>query len=94
MILFGGSSALFMLVYMGWLLRLVSVPLRPILLKMGGELLLASVLLGACRLVMWWSNDNLIATGAAMAPVLIFSAMRAIKQIENSRAAVRVDVAA
>jgi O-antigen/teichoic acid export membrane protein len=81
-----GSAAL-LLVYLGWLLHLVRLPLVPVLSRVLRELLLAGVLLGACRWVWAASGENLWLTGAALAPVLGFGAWRALGQLRTLNAA-------
>jgi O-antigen/teichoic acid export membrane protein len=81
-----GSAAL-LLVYLGWLLHLVHLPLVPVLSRVLRELLLAGVLLGACRWVWAASGENLWLTGAALAPVLGFGAWRALGQLRTLNAA-------
>jgi len=93
MALFGGISALYFLVFLAWLLRLVQVPLGRPFLQLGKELLLAGVLLGGCRLVMWRSHNNPYITGAVLVPVLAFGAYRGIKQLMRGRLAAKGETA-
>ena len=79
--LFGSTSALYMLVYFVWLFKLVDGPVVPVLSKLGKELLLALVGFGGCRLVLWWSHNNLIFTSFFLIPVLIFFSIRGIRQL-------------
>ncbi len=87
--LFGGSSALYMLVYMGWLLSLVEVPLRRPFFQLGRELLLAGGLLGGCRIVMAWSGNNPYATSLALIPVIAYAMLRGYRQLTKGRSAVK-----
>ena len=79
--LFGSTSALYMLVYFVWLFKLVDGPVSMVLTKLGKDLLLALVYFGGCRLLLWWSHDNLILTSFFLIPVLIYFSIRGIRQI-------------
>jgi O-antigen/teichoic acid export membrane protein len=83
MMLFGWCSAAFMLIYMNWLVSLVKIPLSPLLLRVGREILIASVLLGACRFVLWWSNNNFLLTGFVLIPVFAFFIKRTLEQVKG-----------
>jgi O-antigen/teichoic acid export membrane protein len=80
---FSLGSAGLILVYLWWLLRLVQLPLLPVLGRVGRELLLAGALLGACKWVWNASGGSLWLTGAALAPVLAFGAWRALSQLKT-----------
>ena len=80
---FSLSSAALLLVYLWWLLHLVRLPLLPVLGRVAKELLLACVLLGACRWVWSASGENIGLTGAALAPVLGYGAWRALGQLRT-----------
>ena len=77
-----GSAAL-MLAYLWWLLHLVRLPLLPVLGRVAKELLLAGVLLGACRWVWSASGESIWVTCAALAPVLSYGAWRALSQLRT-----------
>ena len=77
-----GSAAL-ILGYLWWLLRLVQLPLLPVLGRVARELLLAGALLGACKAVWYASHGNLWLTALALAPVLGFGAWRALGQLKT-----------
>jgi|GEM_PF-7008445 len=83
--LFGGASALYMLVYFIWMFRLVDGSVVEVLLKLGKDLALAFAAFGACRLVMWWSNNNRLLTSLCLAPVLAYFSFRALRQILQAR---------
>ncbi len=84
--LFGITSALYMLVYFIWMLKLVDGPVREVLVKLGRDFALAMVAFGACRIVMWWSHNNLWLTGALLVPVLGYFSYRGLRQILQGRA--------
>jgi len=79
--LFGVTSAAYMLVYFVWLFKLVDGPVSAVLNKLGKDLALSLVCFGACRLILWWSHDNLIITGIFLVPTLIYFSIRGIRQI-------------
>ena len=79
--LFGSTSALYMLVYFVWLFKLVDGPVSMVLTKLGKDLALALGGFGGCRLLLWWSHNNLILTAIFLIPVLIFFSIRGIRQI-------------
>ncbi len=85
MIAFGSASALYMIVYFVWLLKLVAVKAGDVFLRVGREVALAALLLGICRIVMYVSNNNLMLTAIILVPVLAFAAIRALKQLNQSR---------
>ena len=80
---FSAASALCILAYLAWILRLVKVPFAPVLARLSRELALALVMLGACRLVWSFSDGSLLWTGMALAPVLGFGAWRALRQLKT-----------
>ena len=84
---FSLGSALLILFYLWWLLHLVRLPLLPVLGRVAKELVLAGVLLGACRWVWHASDESLWLTGAALVPVLGFGAWRALGQLRTLNAA-------
>ncbi len=86
--LFGVSSALFMLAYLAWLLQLVQVSFWSILGMIVRELALAVLLLGGCRVLLWWSKENYLLTGCALLPVLVFAVIRSVKQVKQGRAGI------
>ncbi|MDR3669584.1 MAG: oligosaccharide flippase family protein [Holophaga sp.] len=86
--LFGGTSAVYMLVYFAWLLRLVDGPVAQTLGRLGKELALALALLGACRWLMEASHHNRWITAAALVPVLCFFTYRSTRQLLLGRAQV------
>lgn len=78
---YGGGSAIYMMVYFIWMLRLVDGPVGSVLRKLGGDLALSVLVFGACRGVLWISGGNLWLTGACVAPALAYFSYRAVKQI-------------
>lgn len=83
--LFGSTSALYMLVYFIWLFKLVNGPVSMVLTKLGKELALALACFGGCRLLLWWSHDNLILTSFFLVPVLIYFSIRGIRQVLHGK---------
>lgn len=79
--LFGSTSALYMLIYFIWLFRLVNGPVAEILRKLGKDLVLAVVVFGACRGVMWWSSNNPYVMIPLLVPVLGYFSFRGIRQM-------------
>ena len=79
--LFGSTSALYMLVYFVWLFKLVNGPVPMVLAKLGKDLVLALVGFGGCRLILWWSHNNLVLTSFFLVPVLIVFSIRGIRQL-------------
>jgi O-antigen/teichoic acid export membrane protein len=83
--LYGGTSAVYMLVYFAWLLRLVQGPVARTLGRLGRELAFALVLFGACRWLLEVSHHNRWITSAALIPVLCFFTFRATRQLLSAR---------
>jgi lipopolysaccharide exporter len=83
--LYGGGSALYMLGYFIWMLRLVDGPVGSVLRKLGWDLALSLMVFGACKVVFWLTGGNLWITGACLAPSLGFFAYRAFRQIMQGR---------
>lgn len=79
--LFGSTSALYMLVYFVWLFKLVDGPVSLVLTKLGKDLALALVFFGGCRMILWWSHNNLALTSIFLVPTLIYFSIRGIRQI-------------
>jgi hypothetical protein len=79
--LYGGTSAVYMLVYFSWLLRLVDGPVAKTLGRLGRELVLALAAFGACRWVMEASHHSRWITSAALIPVLCFFTIRGTRQL-------------
>jgi O-antigen/teichoic acid export membrane protein len=79
--LFGCTSAAYMLVYFIWLFKLVDGPVSKVLSRLGKDLALSLVCFGACRLLLWWSHNNLLLTSFFLVPALIYFSYRGIRQI-------------
>lgn len=84
--LFGGTSALYMLVYFAWLLLLVDGPVLKVLARLGRELALSLAAFGACRWLLEATGHDLLRTSAALVPVLAFFTVRGTRQLLLSRA--------
>jgi O-antigen/teichoic acid export membrane protein len=83
--MFGTTSALYTLVYLAWLLKLVDAPIKPLARRMGRELLLSGALFGACRLFAAWVGNRPLPTLLVLAPVLGFFAVRGVRQLLQAR---------
>jgi len=79
--LYGSTSAVYMLAYFAWLLRLVDGPVTETLGRMGKELAFALVVFGCCRWVLEASHHNLWVTSAALIPAICFFTFRATRQL-------------
>lgn len=79
--LFGSTSAVYMLAYFAWLLRLVQGPVAQTLGRLGRELAIALVAFGACRWLYEISGHNLWITAAALVPTLCFFTFRGTRQL-------------
>jgi hypothetical protein len=79
--LFGGTSAVYMLVYFAWLLRLVQGPVAQTLGRLGRELAFALAAFGACRGLLEVTGHNLWITSAALVPTLGFFTYRGTRQL-------------
>jgi len=84
--LFGGTSAVYMLFYFAWLLRLVKGPVLRTLASLGRELALALAVFGVCRWLMEASHYNRWITAAALVPVLCYFTVRGTRQLLLGRA--------
>jgi O-antigen/teichoic acid export membrane protein len=84
--LFGGTSAVYMLVYFSWLLRLVDGPVAQTLGRLGRELVFALTIFGGCRWLMEASHHNLWITSAALIPALCYFTFRGTRQLLVGRA--------
>jgi len=79
--LFGGTSAVYMLIYFAWMLRLVQGPVAQTLGRLGRELAFALAAFGACRWLHEASGHNLWITAAALVPTLGFFTYRGTRQL-------------
>jgi len=79
--LYGGTSAVYMLVYFAWMLRLVAGPVAQTLVRLGRELGLALATFGACRWLMELSHHDPWITSAALLPALCFFTYRGTRQL-------------
>lgn len=79
--LFGGTSAVHMLVYFAWMLRLVQGPVVKTLVRLARELALALLAFGACRWLMELTHHDFWITAAALVPTLCFFTYRGTRQL-------------
>jgi O-antigen/teichoic acid export membrane protein len=79
--LFGGSSAVYMLAYFGWLLHLVDGPVAQSLGRLGRELAFALVVFGACRLLLGAVHYRPWVLVVTLVPLLCYFSFRGTRQL-------------
>lgn len=82
---FGAVSAILMIMYLIWLLRLARVSIISVFNKLALEIAISAILIGGCRIIWFYSEQNLIITGGALVVFGVLLAIRILIQFKHMR---------